>query len=121
MAATNGSGKVVAVLEEDYFFLGRIGPTLKAAGLEMKPVVASEDLPEGLAGILVDLDGPWESVVDPLVTSGVEVVGFGPHVDGALMKRARKAGITRVMAKSKFVKELPVIAERWARGESLQR
>jgi len=117
VAATNGNRRLVAVLEEDLFFLGKIAPAVAAAGLEMVIFRPGERLPDPLAGLIVDLtdSGDWESVVQSVAArAALEIIGFGPHVDGALMKRGRKAGCTRVMARSKFAQDLPGILARWA-------
>ena len=116
MSATNSSGATVAVLEEDVFFLGRIGPALASRNMTMQVVRPGEPVPPGVAGILLDLSysGDWESLVSAAKGEGVETVAFGPHVDGETIRRARKSGCARVMAKSKFVVELGSILDRWA-------
>jgi hypothetical protein len=38
---------------------------------------------------------------------GVEVVGFGPHVDADLLARAEAAGCDRVLPRSRFFRAWP--------------
>ena len=41
--------------------------------------------------------------------AGVEVVVYYPHVDAALRKAAKRAGIERVYPRSRFLRDLPKI------------
>lgn len=60
---------------------------------------------------LVDLQypGDWEEATRTIISAGGEVIAFGPHVDAFLFKRARELGCHRVLAKSKFMNDLPAI------------
>jgi len=86
----------------------------------MEVIPPGKPVSQGMAGVLLDLtfSGEWERQLEPLRGTGIEIVGFGPHVDGALMKRGRAAGCTRVMARSRFAVELPAIVARWAAAHS---
>ena len=55
--------------------------------------------------LIVDLDRCDD--VEGFALEGVEVIGFGPHVDTALHQRAVDAGYGEVMARSVFFKRLP--------------
>ena len=81
------------------------------AGVPFNIVKPGEALPDQSAVALLDLQypGDWEGLTRRMVEAGGEVIAFGPHIDGPLMKRARAAGCGRVMAKSKFVHEVPKI------------
>lgn len=105
---------IVAVVT-DLFFQSRIIAAAKAQNVEVKLLVQGVDAaavePESLA--LVDLDAR----LDVLATISLlknqlscTVVAFGPHLDGERLKAARAAGADRVLAKSKFVAELPNLA-----------
>ncbi|MEM7275430.1 MAG: hypothetical protein AAF547_20310 [Actinomycetota bacterium] len=73
--------------------------------------VAFVETPEEAAGhdptlVLVDLDrcdDPEGFRIDGPAT----VIGFGPHVDTELHRRATECGYTEVLARSVFFKRLP--------------
>lgn len=121
MSASNGSPAALAVLIEDLFFLAMVTSAASKAGVAATIVGPHEDVPAGAVLAVLDLQssGDWERRIKGYSDAGGEVVGFGPHVDGPLMKRARAAGCSRVMAKSKFVKELPRIMARAAQSREL--
>jgi hypothetical protein len=101
---------VVAVVT-DLFFQSRIAAAARAAGRHVH-FVASESAMDGAQGslALVDLDAAVDvlAMIRSLKAQGSgSVVAFGPHVDTDGRKAARSAGADRVLAKSKFVTELP--------------
>lgn len=55
--------------------------------------------------VIVDLDRCDD--IEGFVLDGVRVVGFGPHVDTELHRRAADAGYSEVLARSVFFKRLP--------------
>jgi len=55
--------------------------------------------------VIVDLDRCDD--IEGFVLTGVRVVGFGPHVDSELHRRATDAGYSDVLARSVFFKRLP--------------
>ena len=55
--------------------------------------------------VIVDLDRCDD--VEGFVLDGARLIGFGPHVDSALHRRAAEAGYTEVLARSVFFKRLP--------------
>jgi CheY-like chemotaxis protein len=104
---------VVAVVT-DLFFQSRISAAARYAGRAVRflPVVSST---EGHALALVDLDAATdvlEAIRRLKADSSAPVVAFGPHVDTAGRKAAREAGADRVLAKSRFVSELPSILQK---------
>lgn len=54
---------------------------------------------------------PWKSWIQQLKASSaskeIPVICFGPHVDGKSFKLAREAGADTVLARSKFMSDLP--------------
>jgi len=54
---------------------------------------------------------PWESWIQQLKASSaskeIPVICFGPHVDGQAFKTAREAGADTVVARSKFMSDMP--------------
>ena len=55
--------------------------------------------------VIVDLDRCDD--VEGFRLEGARVIGFGPHVDTALHRRASGAGYAEIMARSVFFKRLP--------------
>lgn len=55
--------------------------------------------------VVVDLDRCDD--VEGFRLDGVRVIGFGPHVDSALHRRAAEAGYSEILARSVFFKRLP--------------
>jgi CheY-like chemotaxis protein len=100
---------VVAVVT-DLFFQSRINAAARKAGRTVR-FVSSPSALESVSArlVLVDLDASGDAMEAIRVLSGGagRVVAFGPHVDTEGRKAARAAGASRVLAKSKFVTELP--------------
>ncbi len=118
----------------DLYFQSRIASAATAAGRAVRFVKQATDAaPFRLA--LVDLDAAADvpAMIGALRRAGSgPVIAFGPHLDTEGRKVARAAGAIRVLAKSKFVKELPSMmseedtttqarAELRAYGERMQR
>ncbi len=96
----------------DLFFQSRISAAAHAAGRRARFVLeVAQDVTEGSFSLaLVDLDARTDvlGAIRRLKANGNSpVVAFGPHVDTEGRKAARAAGADRVLAKSKFVTELP--------------
>lgn len=93
----------------DLYFQSRIASAATAAGRAVRFVKqATEAAPFRLA--LVDLDAAADvpAMIGALRRAGSgPVIAFGPHLDTEGRNVARAAGAIRVLAKSKFVKELP--------------
>lgn len=72
--------------------------------------------------IILDLNNdqiPWHEWL-PLIKSApatrrLPVIGFGSHVDTATLQAARSSGADAVMARSRFVAELPDLIQKYAR------
>ena len=104
--------EILAVIS-DLFFQMRVSAAARAAGRSVRFITSLNDLDTApIAPLaLVDLDARLDvlSAIGRLKDSGCRVVAFGPHVDTASRKAARAAGADRVLAKSKFVTDLPAI------------
>lgn len=104
----------VAAVVTDLFFQSRIAAAANAAERRVRffgPEAAMESLP-GIRLYLVDLDAGGDvlgAIRRIKAQSEAEIVAFGPHIDTERRKAARAAGAHRVLAKSKFVTELPVL------------
>ncbi|GAC1328860.1 MAG: hypothetical protein NVSMB22_20850 [Chloroflexota bacterium] len=106
---------VVAVVT-DLFFQMRISAAARRASRSVR-FTTSDDAVRAVRGFalaLIDLDAHVDVLAATRTLKDVYpglVVAFGPHVDTDLRRAARAAGATRVMAKSKFVIELPALLQ----------
>jgi hypothetical protein len=104
---------VVAVVT-DLFFQARISAASRFAGRSVRFITTETGL-SALAQYdiaLVDLDAAIDipSAIRRLKdVPGGTIVAFGPHLDTMARKAAKSAGADRVLAKSKFVADLPQI------------
>jgi len=106
-------------------FTSRITGTARDLGLTIKPA-RSVDIMQKLAAqqtprcIIVDLGNPSLKLSDLMdflqaTCSPVpRVVAYGSHVDTESLRLAREAGCDPVLARSKFVEELPRALPGWA-------
>lgn len=105
-------GDILAVVT-DLFFQSRISAAARAAGTPVRFVTSDAAVANVTNGAfaLVDLDATLDvfAAIRTLKHQGSSVVAFGPHLDTVSRKAARSAGADRVLAKSKFVTELPAI------------
>jgi CheY-like chemotaxis protein len=104
----------VIVVVTDLFFQARISAAARVAGRNVHFVTAGDRLPVTIAGetVLIDLDAALDvtAAIARLREGGAgQIIAFGPHVDTDRRKAARAAGADRVLAKSRFVTELPAI------------
>ncbi len=98
------------VLAPDLLDQSRISAAVEAAGKVVVLARSAEEVPrlleDGADLVLADLSRP--GVLGLLAAlRGSPSVGFAPHVDAALLRRARRAGCTRVLARSAFFARLP--------------
>lgn len=117
--------KILAVVE-DIFFLAKIQQTARQLGVTLESV-GPDALQERLAGngasaILLDLNhrsGKAIAVLEGLkndpATRSVPVVAFLSHVQTDLAQAARAAGCQRVMARSAFSRQLPMLLRELAK------
>jgi len=109
---------VLAVVP-DLYFATRIAATAKAAGVALELVTPQRVLARLAANdvslVLVDVQ---HRDVLALITElkaaqpAVPVVGFGAHVETALLTDAKTAGADAVLPRSQFVNQLPALLER---------
>jgi hypothetical protein len=110
---TDASAKPVLLLVRDLMFMARVTGTARELGVPVKVVRDPAKL-SGEAGaqggrLIVDLnlEGAIEAAAEWKGATGGSVAGFVSHVDTETIRRAREAGIDRVMARSQFVQVLP--------------
>jgi CheY-like chemotaxis protein len=112
------------LLSDDLIFTSRITGTARDLGLTMGVARAPEAL-LALARqcppncVLLDLHNPGLVVADLLrglaeaCPTMPRVVGYGSHVDAAMLRAAREAGCDPVWPRSKFVEELASALPGW--------
>ncbi|MGH2447361.1 MAG: hypothetical protein ACRDFS_01975 [Chloroflexota bacterium] len=101
---------MILAVADDLFFQARISSAARAAGHSVQYISREGEIPAGSEVALVDLDAKNVlPLIGALRQSGHPVIAFGPHVDTDRRKAARAAGARRVLAKSKFVQDLPEI------------
>jgi DNA-binding response OmpR family regulator len=104
---------VVAVVT-DLFFQSRISTAARYSDRTVRFLTVNSET-DGHALALVDLDADLDvlAVIRRLKAgSNAPIVAFGPHVDSEGRKAAREAGADRVLAKSRFVSELPLLLQK---------
>jgi CheY-like chemotaxis protein len=110
--------RVVAIVP-DLFFATRIAVTAARLGVALETAAPKEALvvirrrPPDL--VILDLRAPGDPLAlaralkaDP-ETRSVPVVGFYPHVEGALRGAALAAGVDQVLPRSAFTARLPAL------------
>lgn len=117
--------RVVAVLD-DMFFSSKIKEAAKQTDLNLEIIKDADGLVESLRKappklILVDLNSkklnPLSLIGDINSESklqGITTIGYLPHVEEELKKKAIQAGFDKVMPRSRFSRELPQILKKYA-------
>lgn len=112
MSESPSAPPAVLALIRDLMFVGRIRAEAGRAGVAVTLIRDPARLP-GSAGALLIVDLNLEGALDAAAAwkarAGGAVVGFVAHTDAEAIRRARAAGIDRVMPRSQFVKELPAL------------
>lgn len=116
------SAMTVVTVSSDLIFRSKIGEVAAASGAEHVSVRSQEKLIEALSlggekVVLVDLNTASidSAGLYPLIagSEGVRrIVAFVSHVDEDAIVRARDAGYTEIMPRSKFVQVLPALLSR---------
>jgi CheY-like chemotaxis protein len=110
------SARRVTVVAPDLFFAARIEATATLLGVALETPAPGEALaalrahPPDL--VILDLQAPGDPLAltralkaDPAMR-GIPVVGFYPHVEGALREAALAAGVDHVLPRSAFTARL---------------
>ena len=90
----------VAVVVPDLLFGSRVQGGVQAAGHELVAADAEPDL------VIADVE-----VMDPAGVVGPRRIGFYPHVQPELKKRAEAAGFDLVVPRSRIARELPELVD----------
>jgi hypothetical protein len=91
----------VAVVVPDLLFGSRVQGGVEAAGHSLVAADAEPEL------VIADVEA-----VDPAGVAGPRRLGFYPHVQPELKRRAEEAGFDMVVPRSRMVRELPELVER---------
>ena len=109
---------VLAVVP-DLYFATRIAATAKAAGVELELVTPQRVLTRvaepGASLVIVELSNRDSLALIAALKAArpeVPVVGFGAHVEAALLKDAKTAGADAVLPRSQLVGRLSALLER---------
>jgi DNA-binding response OmpR family regulator len=117
----SADARPVLVVADDLFVRGRIDATARATGHRVGYATSADDFRAALRddpprAVLIGLAAtrlPWEELVRELraspETAGTYVLGFGPHMDLDLRRRALDASVDRVLANSAFTRALPTL------------
>jgi CheY-like chemotaxis protein len=106
--------KVVVFVGTDMFFQARIAAAARARAVTVQflTTLQAVEFVEDFALAIVDLDARLDVLAAiRLLRARGPVVAFGPHLDADKLKAARAAGAQRVLARSKFVAELPQLID----------
>ena len=117
------AGARVLVVDNDLFFVVKIGATLKHAGYTALTARGEGDFTRALAQpeeerprlALVNTAArgiDYQRIIALARQAGVPIIAYGAHVDLQTQERARAAGATRVIANAKLASDLPGIVAR---------
>jgi DNA-binding NtrC family response regulator len=117
-------GNIIALVP-DVFFSVTVRNAIRRLGYhahlvksvaELVDAAATEDVALAVADLSAVRDeSDWEEI-SGLIAREIPVLIFGAHKDVEGLRRAKAAGVTRVVANSQFHREMPLLIERYARG-----
>ena len=113
----------ILALEKDLFFSVKIRDTLRHHDIDVTTVRNLVSLEQGLAAtgdakpalVIVDIASKgvdWEAAIRTVRTHGLPVLAFGSHMDLEARAKALQAGAQKVVANSKFAKDMPGLVQR---------
>src|SRR5437660_1428129 len=111
----------VLALVRDLMFASRISAEARAHKLEIRIIREPGKLgaePGRLLLVDLNLDGAIEAATRWQQATHGQTIGFVSHVDADTARRAREAGIGRILARSRFVELLPTLLTAPAIDES---
>lgn len=106
---------MVFALVGDLLFRSKIEAIAASHGVAVQTALPSPalELPAGTTRVLVDLTAGGDpfAVIERFRAgdAALEIIGFFPHVETDLKKRAMAAGATRVLPRGVFVEQLPTL------------
>ncbi len=91
----------IAVVVPDLLFGSRVQSGVRAAGHELVAADAEPEL------VIADVEA-----LDPASVAGPKRLGFYPHVQPDLKRRAEDAGFDMVVPRSRIARELPELIDK---------
>lgn len=113
----------ILALEKDLFFSVKIRDTLRHYDIDVTTIRTLASLEQGLAAdgeakpalVIVDIASKgvdWEAAIRMVCAQSLPVLAFGSHMDLEARARALQAGAQKVVANSKFSKDMPALVQR---------
>ncbi len=110
------SARVLALVP-DLIMASRIEALARRTGAEFEAVESWSEAQARLADggvslLILDLgmaQADPAAVARAAQAAGAQVLAYGPHVDAARLRAARRAGISRVLPRGRFLEDLPGI------------
>lgn len=113
----------ILALEKDLFFSVKIRDTLLHYDIDATTVRTLASLEQGLNAegdakpllVIVDIASKgvdWEAAIRMVRARSLPVLAFGSHMDLDARARAIQAGAQKVVANSKFAKDMPTLVQR---------
>ncbi len=113
----------ILALEKDLFFSVKIRDTLRHYDIDVTTIRTLASLEQGLAVggeakpalVIVDTASKgvdWEAAIRMVRAHSLPVLAFGSHMDLDARARALQAGAQKVVANSKFAKDMPTLVQR---------
>ncbi len=113
----------ILALEKDLFFRVKIQDTLSHHDMQVRTVRNLTQFAQGLAEtdtqrpalVIVNIatqDLDWEEAIRQAHAQGYPVLAFGSHMDLEARQKALQAGAQRVVANSRFAREMPDLVKR---------
>ena len=111
----------VAALIDDIFFQAKLTETARQLGIDLRACADANTFVAEISNgkpklVIVDLNAqanPLEAIATAKSAApDVPVIGFFSHVQTELAERARAAGCTEAMPRSKFTRDLATILAR---------
>jgi hypothetical protein len=115
---------VICGLIDDLIFATRVSSVAGEAGVRYQALLSADGLADRLfeasaVALLVDLDWSRSDPIEAIRSAAedrrlgsLEIVAFGPHVQGDRLAAATDAGATEAMPRSRFAGHLPVLLGR---------
>ncbi len=119
----------IVVVVDDLFFLAKIQQTARQLSITVEtavPAALQARLAQGGAcAVILDLNHRSGAAVEAVkdvkrssLTAKIPVVGFLSHVQADLAKAAQAAGCDKVMARSAFSQQLPLLLRELSQSSS---
>ncbi|GHO91409.1 hypothetical protein KSF_014570 [Reticulibacter mediterranei] len=111
----------ILALEKDLFFAVKMRDTLRHHDMEVTTVRTLSAFTEKLTAeekpalVIINIASKgidWESAISQAGEQGLPILAFGSHMDLEARARALQAGAQKVVANSKFARDMPGLVTR---------